>query len=277
MKNFLKRLINSIKVIIQRLNFFDILTFLALLIVLVILLKNYFQKKAEWIDLRLLVQNADWWYKGEKPAFWYAGDLAEGDVAYDSFGNEVAKINSIENYDLGEDGRAIYANLRVKANFDKKRQQYFYEFKPLLVGAGVIFNFDQEQLRGLVIGLGKNATGVQVEEKTVKLRINLILPELADQVQVGVRVLDGSKKVIAEILAVDNQMAQYYDFSDIRGQKILIYDPAYRLLFIDLKMKAFRAFDEYYYVDGTPLKVGQLFDLHFANFVLSNVEIIAVE
>ena len=103
-KNFeSKSLLNSnfIRSIIQRFNYFDILVALIILAGLCFLLYNRLQRKSTWINVRISVENIDWWYKGSPPELWYATDLKPGDTAKDSFGNDAAKVINVENYDAG--------------------------------------------------------------------------------------------------------------------------------------------------------------------------------
>jgi hypothetical protein len=68
-------------------------------------------------------------------------DLAVGDQAKDSFGQTVAEVVNIDNYDQGGPYRMIFVDLKLRVDFDKNKNQYLYEFKPLSVGSSLIINF----------------------------------------------------------------------------------------------------------------------------------------
>ena len=270
-KSFRKKLNKNIKTIIQKVNFFDLLIFLSLLIIGVILILNRMQKENSWVNVRVSIENSDWWYGGVNPKYWYAQNLKIGDVAYDSFGKESAKIKNIENYDAGEQGRIIFVDLEVQTNFDKKRKQYLYEFKPLTVGGTLLLNFGKEQLRGLVVSIDDEDNNF--EYKTITVNKSFMTADISDKIKEGEIIKDSNGEEVAKIIAVEKKITEYYEFSDIRGEKILVKDPHTRAAKITMLVKTVKVFDQYYLFNGRSLKVGDWLDLNFSDFVVSGVEI----
>jgi len=260
--------------IIHKLNLFDLLILTAIIVVLGFLMYNRLQRKSHWINVRISVENVDWWYQGTPPYYWYASNLKAGDISYDSFGKKVAEVIRVENYDFGGPHRNIYVDLKVKVVFDKKRQQYLYEFKPLVVGSITNFYFSAEQLRGLVIRL--NEEEIPYISKTITIQKKLVIPEMADKIKVGDKSSDTNHNVVAEIIDVENSISSTYEFSDIRGGNIKTYDPDYRDVKITMRIKTFRDLDRNFYVNQAVIKVGSIIWLHFPDYPLEDFEIIEI-
>jgi len=262
--------------IIQKLNFFDYLVFVAIILILLLLTHNRLERETRWIDVRLSIEKPDWWYKGNLPAYWYGQNLQVGDIAYDSFGSKVAEIESVDSFDLGDKGRKIYINMKVQADFNKSKDQYIYEFKPLVSGSSIVVNFSKTQVKGLVVAL-ENQLPIKYHHKTITIQSRWLTPEITNAVNVGDKIFDAVGGTVAEVLSTESTVALGYEFSDIRAKNLPAYNPMYRHLIATVRVKAFSVSDLEYYIDETPLKLGQKIDLYFPNLVLKEAEIIALD
>jgi len=223
------------------------------------------------VNLRISVENADWWYQGNSPRYWYASNLKVGDVIEDSFGKKIAEVTNISNYDLGGPFRIIYVDLMVKADYDKNKDQYLYEYKQLTVGSSVVLNFPREQLRGLVVNMGDEK--IEYFYKTIKVEVRNVEISVADKVVKGLKSNDNNGNLLAEVIEVNNSIASYYEYSDIRGEKIKVYDPKYRDLEVTLKIRSFKGLDRNFYISNTVLKVGSIIWFQFPELALENTRI----
>jgi hypothetical protein len=271
-KSFISRIIQKTSVFISKLNFFDYLVIFLLFLVLLFFIYNRLQRQSTWVELRLAIENVDWWYgSGSPPKYWYANDLAVGDQAKDSFGQKVAEIINVDNYDQGGPYRMIFVDLKVSVDYDKNKNQYLYEFKPLTVGSSLIINFPQNQLRGIIIQSGDDE--IDYYFKTIRVIKNGVLKPIADQIKKGDRAYDSEGNLVAEILDFTQTLNSYYEYSDIRGQKILVTDPEYSDLDIVIKVKAFNTLDRDFYINNTVLKVGSKIWLQFKDYAIEDAQI----
>lgn len=275
MKNkFMIDIIQKINFFKRRLNFFDYAVLFVLISILVFFIYNRLQRQETWINVRVSVENADWWYHGDAPAYWYLNDIKTGDAIKNSLGQEVAKVTNVENYDLGGYSRLIYVDLKLKVDFDQKKNQYLYEFKPLVVGSSLAVNFSNQQLKGLVISIGDKE--IEYTDKTIKVEMRNIAPSLAEKVIIGTKSYDINGNVTAEILDVKKNIASNYNFSDIRAQKIKVFDPEYRDLEVTLRVKTFRELDRDFYINKAVLKIGARIWFQFTDFALEDTKIIEI-
>lgn len=282
-KSLISRIIQNTKVFISKLNFFDYLVFFLLFLVLIFFIYNRLQRSVVWTNVRIAVENVDWWYgSGTPPRYWYANDLAVGDQAKDSFGQTVAEVVNIDNYDQGGPYRMIFVDLKLRVDFDKNKNQYLYEFKPLSVGSSLIVNFPQNQLRGLVVQVGENDIDyffktIKVVKQGIQKGVpNGVLKAVADKVVVGDKVYDLDGNIIAEILEVKKEISNWYEYSDIRGEMIKTFNPDYRDLEIVLKIKAFSNLDRDFYINNTVLKVGSKIWFQFKDYAIEDATIIEI-
>jgi len=274
-KSLISRIIQNMKVFISKLNFFDYLVFFLLFLVLLFFIYNRLQRRVVWTNVRIAVENVDWWYgSGAPPRYWYANDLAVGDQAKDSFGQTVAEVVNIDNYDQGGPYRMIFVDLKLRVDFDKNKNQYLYEFKPLSVGSSLIINFPQHQLRGIIVQTG--ADEIDYFFKTIRVVKNEVYKPIADQIKEGDKAYDSSGNVVAEIIEVKKAVTNFYTFSDIRGEMIKTFNPDYSDLDIVLKVKAFNTLDRDFYINNTVLKVGSKIWLQFKDYAIEDAQIIEI-
>ena len=77
---------------------------------------------------------------------------------------------------------------------------------------------------------------------------------------------DESGRVLTEIIDFKNELHSNYEFSDIRGKTILINNPDYRDVTMDLKVKAYKYGNNYYFIDGTKLSIGNDMKIYLDSF-----------
>ena len=274
-KSLIRRIIQDIKVFINKLNIFDYLIIFLLLFVLIFFIHNRLQRRVVWTNVRVAVENVDWWYgSGTPPRYWYGNNLLAGAQAKDAFGQTVAEVVDIDNYDQGGHYRMIYVDLKLRVDFDKNKNQYLYEFKPLSVGSSLIINFPQHQLRGIIVQTG--ADEIDYFFKTIRVVKNGVYKPIADQIKEGDKAYDSSGNVVAEIIEVKKAVTNFYTFSDIRGEMIKTFNPDYSDLDIVLKVKAFNTLDRDFYINNTVLKVGSKIWLQFKDYAIEDAQIIEI-
>ena len=256
---------------------------LSLLAILTFFIYNRLQRQAAWVQVKISVENSDWWWRGSPPQYWYAKDLQIGDSLLDSFGKPVAEIINIDNYDGGGPHRDIYVDLKVRVDHDKKKNQYLYEFKPLVVGSSLFFNFPEGQLRGLVVQLGEQQ--IDYFDRTVRVELKyvqqihksnpfFVTATSASQIEVGQQAYDADGMVVAEIMDVSKKPSTYYEFSDKLGRSVLVQNPDFYDVELVVKLKAFKAFEIDYFINKAALKVGNSIWLQFPEFALEDMRII---
>ncbi len=255
----------------SRINIFDLSVITIVLLVLGTFLWLRMAQKNEWISLRVMVTNDEWWWQGNPPQFWYADNLRPNQQAYNSFGEKVAEITNVESFDVGAYTRRLYVDVQLKGAYDKKRKIYLYNFQPLQIGKPIDLTFGKNNVRGLITYI--NDPKIDYTKKKIEVTLRQVRPWVAGSYLPGMEMKDSLGRVLARIDSAQTTLAQNYDFSDIRGKKILVVDPDYRDVTLQLTIATFRSGDTAYFIDRAAIKIGEKIWFQFPNAAIRDAEI----
>lgn len=192
-------------------------------------------------------------------------------MAYNSFGEKVAEITNVENFDVGAYTRRLYVDVQLKGSYDKKRKIYLYNFQALQIGKPIDLTFGKNNVRGLITYI--NDPKIDYTQKKISVMIHKTRPWIADSYTPGMEMKDSLGRVLARIDTVRTTLAQYYEFSDIRGKTILVVDPDFRDITLDLTIATFRSGDTAYFIDRAAIKIGEKIWFQFPNAAIRDAEI----
>jgi hypothetical protein len=245
-----------------------------LLLVIGVFLWQRLNKRAEWINVRLIVANDEWWWEGQQPQWWYVDELKTGEIAHNSFGEKVAEITNVDSFDNGGYKRRAFIDLRLKGSYDKQRQIYIYNFQPLQIGKPLDLTFGKNNIHGLISYI--QDMQVAYKDQRIEVRLKQIDTWVADSYKVGMEMKDSQGRTLAKIVSIDVQPYNYFDFSDIRGQLIQVTNPDYRQAKIVLDIKTFESGGYSYFVDRAVIKLGEKIWFQFPQAVIRDSEIVKI-
>lgn len=249
---------------IKKLSILDWLIIAGICIVFGFVLYNRMTKKEEWIWVKLNISNNTSWWQGSAP-YWYAQGLTKGQFAYNSFGQKIAEVGSIENYDMGGTNRLIYIDLKLLVSYDKRQHIYLFNYQPLQIGNQMDLTFSQYNVRGIITYIGSNT--IPYKDKEIEVKVLNAYPWEADSYKEGMQMTDMSGNPVATILSVtvaDNTVSQLYDTD---GRLILISNPDSdrKEITMLLKIKTFSFTGVSYFIDGAAIKIGENIWFQFQN------------
>ena len=246
-----------IRKIIKRLNLFDYLILIGLLIILGTLLFLRLTRKTETVPVRLKLSNDEWWWQGSPPEFWLVQNLKVGQQSYNTFGKQIAKITDIHSYDVGANRRRSFVDINLEASFDKRRGVYLYNFQPLQIGKPLDLTFGENNVRGLVTYIGSDEQFYT--QKEIEVQLFAVYPFEANSYKKGLQVKDFRGRILTTIENVQVSNSQTYEFLDQNGRKFVIKgsDPARRDVTMRLKINTVLQDGVNYYVDGSAVKIGE--------------------
>jgi len=258
----------------KKISVIDVIFLLLLASVLGFFLVQRLAKKTEWITVSLEVSDDSLWWKGELPESWYANTFAEGLEAKDSNGDLYARVTKVSVFDKGASFRKARIQLELKVAYDKNRNQYLYNYKPLAVGKPLKIVLGSYELQGVVTGLGADQF-VTIEKKIV-VRVPRIQSWIADSYKPGMEMRDSSEVVLARIEKV--AISQYYEvsYSDILRRLIRTYHPDLYTAVITLTVASNKVGDTSYFVDGAAIKIGERIWFQLPDTVIKDAEIIEI-
>jgi hypothetical protein len=250
---------------------FDVLVVSLILCVVGVFLYLRFTKNNEWINVRMVIANDDWSWEGQAPQWWYVDDLESGQIAYSSFNEKIAEITNVESFDIGGYRRRAFVDLKLKGAYDKGKKIYIYNFQPLQIGKPLDLTFGKNNVHGLITYIDKNQIGYK--DRKVEVKIYTVKPWVADSLVQGLETKDSLGRTLATVDSVNITVASYYEYSDIRGSKILISDPNLRDVTLRLTIKTFMSNNTEYFIDRAAIKIGEKIWFQFPQTVIRDAEI----
>jgi hypothetical protein len=263
---FIKNFFTSLYSFLRKLKRLDYLIILIIFAIFSSLIISKIMKKTEWVTVGVFISNEEWWWQTEKQtSYWLAKDLLIGDVAKNTFGEDIAEIVDKQTFEDGEGRKTVFVVLKLRSYFDKKRNLYTFNSEPIEVGKSLNLTFGDQNVDGVVSFFGDGQIEDQVDIKiTVKTR--WVDYEVANKLEKSMVMSDESGRVLTEIIDFKNELHSNYEFSDIRGKTILINNPDYRDVTMDLKVKAYKYGNNYYFIDGTKLSIGNDMKIYLDSF-----------
>ena len=220
-------------------------------------------RKKEWVSIRVKITNEEWWWEGQPPYYWYVQDLSLGQESYNTFGEKVAEIVNIENFDSGGPRRMIFIEMKLAAFFNKKKKVYMYNYQPLEIGGPIDLSFGKNNIRGLITYIGSEE--IPYVEKEIEIKMFALYPWVAESYKTGLEMKDSLGRVLAQIEGVQIQAAEDYEFYDLKNRRFVIkgIDERRKDVTLRLKIKTFNHNGVSYFIDGAAIKIGEVIWFHF--------------
>jgi hypothetical protein len=276
--NFIKNFSRRTQQLIQRgqqrwqWHWLDGLVLGAIIIALGGLLWMRLQRQTQWVTTQIEISQEEWWWKAEGPAYWYLNRLEPGTPSFNSFGEQVAVVDKVELVDIGDSRQRALVTVKLKVSYDAQKQQYVFGFQPLQVGRAVELSFGKQQFKGLVTSIDQPA--LPMVERSVRIKIKKLNPTIAKSYKVGLQSLTNTGEPVATITQLQVTQAMEDNFSDIRGQIVVVPNSGYIDVIAVVKLRLTQDGDQYYFADGKPVKVSGLITIQFPQALMKEAQIL---
>jgi hypothetical protein len=212
----------------------------------------FFLRKTEYITIRIRVTEADSLYTWNRPPAWFVEHLTEGKEEKDGFGRVTLRIQKVTRYVSNDEIQGANVDMRVRAVYNSRTKQYYYNGTPLLVGKYQVFNVQDMQIPGvihyvsaqdipeikkqyIVEGyLDPRNNDVRLENPNDVLSTNKYVYDgvpkfISQQLSEGLMMKDTSGNAIATISSLSRGQAYLHDIENGQEYKIPVILPcAYR-------------------------------------------------
>jgi len=260
---FIKKFFILIASFLKKLKRLDYLIILIVFAIFSSLIISKIIKKTEWVTVGIIITNEEWWWQNEKQtSYWLAKDLSIGSFAKNTFGENIAEIIDKQTFEDGEGRKTVFVVLRLQSQFDKKRNLYLFNSEPLEVGKSINLSFGDQNVDGVISFFGEGLINDQVNLK-ITIKTKWVDYQVAEKINKSTVMSDESGRILAKVLDFKNEIHSHYEFSDIRGKSILVYDPKYRDVVMDLEVRAYKYGNNYYFIDGNKIGIGENMKLYF--------------
>jgi hypothetical protein len=251
------------KKFLSKISIFDFIL-LSVVALFAVLFFVFFHRKAEFVNIRVSVTDRDVLYAQVKPKSWYAGQFQVGDVEKDTIGQPIAEIVNVETFNVTAEEKAVYLDIKVKATYDSRTQQYSSRGRVLNFGAPMRFNFSKVTFDGIVTDFPGSDTDKNVQKGQTVFEgiVRAIEPSLAASIKKGDQVVDSNQHVLAEVTNVEVRPAEKVT-PTAQGELLLKKDPLYKDVLITVRVETKFFAHELYAFDFFPVKIGQKIPLNF--------------
>ena len=264
----------QIKRLVKKMRVLDYLIAGFVVLIIGVFLFLRLSRKTEWINVLVRVQPDQLWWEAN-PAPWYTQSLVPNQKAYNSFGQQVAVINHVQSFETGDGRNEVLTEVKLKTSYNSFSHQYEYNYQPVLIGSSLGITFTKFSLSGMVMGINTHLTYVY---KNIEVRILAIHPWKISDLAKGLQAKDAAGNVIAEIQDINIQNAQVYQLDDAYGRPFVIQseDPTRKDVIMKLKIKTIKYNNVFYYIDGTPIKIGNQLSIQFPSTSMGYLDISAI-
>jgi len=257
--------------------FFIIFTLCILLVGGVILYKSLYAKPT-YVYAKIKVGQGLWWAVTTRPAIWYVNAIKKGDIATDLLGRTEAKVLSKRYYRwYAYDQYDVFLDVQLKANVNKKTNEYYFNRAALSVGSPIEMQFASESITGTVTALSLRPFDNKLVEKTVYITKKYANPWEYDAIQVGDKTFDG-EDVVFEVLekttAPSNGFSYGTSYSVNVGSSVL--EPS-NYVAIKAKVKLKKIEDQWVLGEDQIVSAGRNLNIATPNFVFDNFIVSKIE
>lgn len=257
---------------IRRVGFLE---YFGIALVLFVAIFAYFYLSPKSTDITVTVRLADKdliWLDSGSPKGLPAQAVKVGMKEYDMLGRVVAEVVRVTSFDQPRNEsyytnkKTVYVTLRMRASYNKKKNQYRYEGSILQIGDWVRFSVQSTMINGLIVNVPAKDRPEPVWV-TVKAQLKSEGPFIyepfyettgvdkatADAIRVGDTAKDSEGNILAEILG-KQVTASTITASDYFGNVFLRPHPRKVDVLLTVRIATQKVEDQLYYLDVLPIK-----------------------
>lgn len=282
--NLLKDYYQKIKKRLKKLTPIEIVVAILFLATTVIFIK-YFSSKTTWKTVRIEVIKKNWTENydplGYKAPFWLADKIKIGQNELDKSGKIIATITNIENYQRGSEDIDLYLTVKIKANYTKKTNSYYFKDNQIYLGSAIELNPDNNYLIGQIIDMNPPVSGYQ----TKQFLVTIITRDVDTQTIKNIILHDkmynqANNSVIAEITNINVSTPNnniYVEKTSTNSFLSLTPNTKNKDVTIKFLVTAQYIGQDWYFAGHQNIKVGNAFYFYSPKINLYKMEIVNVE
>ena len=253
---------------------FDLLIICAFLVVFIGFFSLRASKKTQWVTVRLIVSNDEWWSEASPPQWWYVEGLTPGQVSKNSLGDTIAEIVNVDNFDIGQYRRRAFIDIRIKGSFDKKRGVYIYNYQPIQIGKALDFTFGKNNVHGLVTYIDSQPQ--PYKNRTIEVKLSAVRPWVAQSYTQGLEMKDTQGRVLAAVQSVSIAPSTVNEVTELGETQKKFSGSYYNEVVLVVKIKTYESAGIEYFVDRSAIKVGSRIWFQFPKTIIREAEIIRI-
>ena len=206
----------------------------------------------------------------------FADNIVKNDTIKDGLGRVAAEIEDTHKYNTDPYNKVVYVDIKLKALYDPRADQYSYYGRPLVSGVSHKFTFSKSEFNGIVVDIpSRHKTGeVIYSESVVKARIYDNSRNYSDIYGVqeyitktlfkGKKATDNNGDVVAQIEDLTIMPAKR-TIIRMDGETVIADDPLLKDVYLTIRLKTRLSNNTKYMFNFVPLEVGVILPLNFGD------------
>lgn len=241
----------------------------------------FFLRRSDYVTLTLRISESDSYGIWSKPPLWYANTIQTGMKSEDMLGRSTLEVIDVYRY-MGEEASSLtYIQLKLRAVYNKRTNEYSYNGSNLLIGS-----YQQFRIQGvLVTGIVHTIHTQAATEKKRFLLKGYINPSLVDTTALSAETISTgipnflSKKIVEGMTVKDSRgtiLAEIKKVKKSQAQRKFIYNgqltqfPDVNLEKVDLEVEvtAEKNGTLYFYRQDSPMLINTSIYFYFDELIL---------
>ncbi len=256
------------KKIFAKITVFDWI-FIGLAVVTVLGFYLFFKRDTVFITAKFKVTNDNVFFQADPLQSEFALGYMVGDSEKDELGRVNAQIVSIESYKTAPNNQVVYLDIRLKALYNPRTEQYSVKGKNIIFGESFDFSFRKSHILAMVVDFPgfRDSKEIQSTKTIVKTQIRDTsrsfsdtygIPDyLANGIHPGDTVKDSKGNVLAKILDIQILPAQRMVVSSA-GQPFIVNDPYLKDVYCTIELSTTKIQGKTYMFGYIPVIVGNV-------------------
>lgn len=283
--SFLNLIVNASKKL-KWVEVFGIVIFFFIILVTFLFLTR--KKSDVIVTVRLLQSNsAPAWYNFPRQIF--LEKIKKGLKEKGQLGGTVVEVLDVYKYPSSDVNQDVFVTIKIRSIYNKQTGQYSYDNLPLLIGDYRTFHLQDVVFSGLVTDIGTSDKPRSQKKFLITGYLNPVNNNdlgpgqqvaifngintdgvknyLADQVKLGIKILDSNGQTVAEIVSVKKAPGKITTIQN--GHFATADDPDTKYVEITLNVLADKIGDSYFFQKEQSLRVGGYIILSFENLKIT--------
>ena len=262
------KFLSLIKKTFKNITVFD-RVFIGLALVAVLGFYLFFKRDVVDITVKFKIASENIFFPADPLRNEFAVGYMVGDAENDELGRKTAEIVSVESYKTSLPNQIVYLNIRLKAVYNPRTQQYSLKGKNIIFGEFFDFSFQKAHIRGLVVDFpgfqdsdvideGTTIVKTQIRDTSRSFSETYGIPDyLASAISVGDSVRDSNGKDLAKILDIQVRPAKRLVVS-ASGQPFIVDDPYLKDVFATMELATKKIQGKIYMYDYKQVVIGAI-------------------
>lgn len=282
--NLSKKIYKNIKNRLKKLNPTEIIVTILFAVISIVFIK-YFSSKITWKTVRIEVIKKNWTENydpyGYKAPFWLSDKIKIGQNEIDKSGKIIATVTDIENYQRGSEEVDLYLTVKIKTNYTKKTNSFYFKDNQIYLGSAVELNLDNNYLIGQIIDMDPPTSGYQTKQFLITAKARDIDTQTIENITLNDKMYNQTdNSVIAEITDINISFPNnniYVEKTSTNNFLSLAPNTKNKDVTIKFLITAQRISQNWYFAGHQNIKVGNNFYFYSPKINLYTMEIVNVE